>query len=355
MCEIDMFINDKIQQGYFPGCVILLGDMQKNIFHKAYGYAELMPVKRQMEKDTIFDVASLTKPIATATSILLLTFEGKVDIHEQIGNILPELQRTRNAKKNIFELLTHTSGIPAWYPLYLLHSQNEGEILKFIGNMKAKTDTYSCLNYILLGKVIEKITGKSLKLFTEEKIFKPLGMINSFFVPSSKIKSKIAATEKGNKHEQVLSSKCNNAQFNWRTETIVGEVHDGNSFYSFGGVSGNAGLFSTAEDIAIFLRVLLNGGNNIITHQIVQNLLKEQTSCGNEKRSIGFIVGGNDLDGLSQETIWHTGFTGCAIWLDPAKDVFIIFLSNAVHPVVKPNIITSIRTEIIEHSLEMFN
>ena len=352
MREIDKFINNKIQQGYFPGCVILIGNKKENIFHKAYGSAELIPEKRKVEKDGIFDIASLTKPIATATSILLLVETGEIGLQDRAGNILTELKDTVNRNKTIFEFLTHISGIPAWYPLYL-YSRDEEKIIRFIGNMKTGKPVYSCLDYILLGKVVERVTGKSLKSFTEENIFMPLGMKDTFFCPGQGLRTRIAATEKGNGHERELSKKYADKPFDWREETIVGEVHDGNSFYGFDGISGNAGLFSTASDIAIFARLLLNRGNKTISSTIVNALLKESANIDTQKRSSGFVIGGDDLNGLSQKTIWHTGFTGCVFWLDPVKEIFIIFLSNAVHPNVKPDIIASIRKEIIEQSLRV--
>ena len=352
MREIDNFIEEKIKNGYFPGCVILIGNKSKNIFHRAYGLSELTPSRREMTKDSIFDIASLTKPIATATGILLLVEAGEIGFQDRVGSILSELKDTANKNKTIFELLTHTSGIPAWYPLYL-YSRDEKEIIRFIGNMEVGKPIYSCLDYILLGKVVERIIGESLKAFAEKNIFKPLGMKDTFFCPGQELRTRIAATEKGNRHERVLSKKYVDKPFGWRKKTIIGEAHDGNSFYGFGGVSGNAGLFSTAADLAIFARILLNGGNETISSRIVDALLIEKVNIDGEKRSMGFVIGGDDLDGLSQKTVWHTGFTGCVFWVDTVKEIFIIFLINAVHPDVKPNIIASIRTQIINHCLKV--
>ncbi len=352
MCEIDNFIEDKIEEGYFPGCVIIIGNKNADIFHKAYGFSEVTPAKKEMKKDCIFDIASLTKPIATATSILLLVEAGAITLQDRIGKVLTELKDTVNKDKTIFELLTHTSGIPAWYPLYL-HSGDEEEIIRFIGNMKSEQPTYSCLDYILLGKVVERVTGKSLKVFTEQNIFKPLAMKDTFFCPGAELRTRIASTEKGNRHEKELSQKYADKPFDWREETIVGEVHDGNSFYSFSGVSGNAGLFSTVSDLAVFARTLLLGGGKNISSRIVDALFEESVNIKAEKRSMGFVMDGDDLKGLSSKTIWHSGFTGCVLWIDPVKKIYIIFLSNAVHPKVRPNIIASIRPQIIKHCLKV--
>ncbi|TES91499.1 MAG: class A beta-lactamase-related serine hydrolase [Candidatus Cloacimonadota bacterium] len=375
MYKIDYFIEEKIKEGYFPGCVILIGNREDNIFHKAYGFSELTPTKREMRKDDIFDIASLTKPIATATSILILLDSRLIRLDTQVGSLLTELKGTINEGKTIFELLTHTSFFPAWYPLYLIsnidyrsvgaypqHSRRplhpdskyEKEIIQFIGNMKAESPVYSCLDYILLGKIVERITGKALKEFSERNIFKPLKMIDTSFCPPQKFKMRFVATEVGNKHEKELSKKYKDEpSFKWREKSIVGEVHDGNSFYCFKGISGNAGLFSTACDIATFARILLQGGNKVIKPAIVNFLLKEQVEVLGEKRSLGFLIEGSGCGRLSQKTALHTGFTGCALWIDPEKDIFIIFLSNAVHPDVRPNILRPIRPQIVNHCLKI--
>jgi CubicO group peptidase (beta-lactamase class C family) len=353
MREVDRFIRNKIEEGYFPGCVIFVGNGNETVFHEAYGYSQLVPEKRKMRRNSIFDIASITKPVATATSILLLVELKKIEMDTPVGNFLPEIRGTVNEDKTIGELLTHTSGIPAWYPLYL-HSCDEKSIIKFIGDMEGEKPVYSCLDYILLGKVVERVTGKTLKEFSENNIFKPLSMKDTMFCPPKKLWGRVAATEVGNKHERNLSKKYNKKTFSrWREKTIIGEVHDGNSYYCFDGISGNAGLFSTASDLAIFARTVLKGGNDTIKPKIVQYLVEKRVRTGDEKRSLGFVIGGDDLNGLSQKTIWHSGFTGCVLWIDVEKQIFIIFLSNGVHPDVQPNIITSIRPDIVNHCLQL--
>lgn len=353
MCEIDKFIKNKIEEGCFPGCVIFVGKGNEVVFHKAYGHSQLVPGKRKMRKDSIFDIASLTKPVATATSGLLLVELNKIKLSDRVGDFLPEIRGTVNEDKTILELLTHTSGIPAWYPLYL-HSCDAKEIIKFIGDMGGKKPVYSCLDYILLGKVVEMVTGRTLKEFSENNIFNPPGMKDTMFCPPRNLWERVVATEVGNKHEKNLSKRYHKREFpGWREKTIVGEVHDGNSYYCFDGIGGNAGLFSTASDLARFARVILKGGNDIINPIMVDHLLIEVAEVQGEKRSTGFVIGRTGCDGLSEKTVWHSGFTGCVMWIDPEKKIFVIFLSNAVHPDVKPDIITSIRTDIVNHCLQL--
>ncbi|TET23025.1 MAG: hypothetical protein E3J78_02605, partial [Candidatus Cloacimonadota bacterium] len=287
MREVDRFIEEKIEEGYFPGCVLLVGNREEVLHHKAYGYSEIIPARRKMKEDSIFDIASITKPLATTTATLLLIDEGTIGLQDTIGSILDELQRTQNGNATIIELLTHTSMIPSWYPLYLI-SRDERDICEFIGNLKANKKAYSCLDYILLGKAIERLTGETLKQFTEKHIFKPMGMGATCYCPSGEQKNNIAATETGNKHEKELSMKYGGKEsFPWRENTIIGEVHDGNSFYCFDGVSGNAGVFSTASDLSIFAQCILNGGNDVLKPEIEQNLLNEGTKENNEARSLG--------------------------------------------------------------------
>lgn len=353
MCEFDCFIEEKIEEGYFPGCVIHMGNKNETIFHKALGFSELIPIKREMKKDSIFDIASLTKPFATAVSILRLVDSGMISLNTQVGSILMELQGTIDESTTVFELMTHTSSIPAWYPLYF-YSLEEKEIIRFIGTMKTEKSIYSCLNYILLGEIVERVTGETLKEFSETNIFKPLSMKDTIFNPPDILRERFVATEVGNRHERELSKRyIKKTLFEWREKTIVGEVHDGNCFYCFNGISGNSGLFSTASDLARFARLILQGGNEVLKPEMVQFLLKTLTFVRGEKRSIGFLIGGDGCGRLSQKTIWHTGFTGCALWIDPLKEIFIVFLSNAVHPEVRPNILKPIRPQIINHCLNI--
>lgn len=347
MCAINEFIDQKIVAGYFPGCVLLMGSRERIFFHGAFGFAMLEPEMKRMDVTTMVDIASITKPVATATSVLLLVERGLLKLETQVSKVLGELKGTSNAPATIFELLTHTSGLPAWYPLYLA-AETEPDILRFIGDMEGGEAVYSCLDYILLGKVVERIAGCSLREFTEKEIFVPLGMTDTCFAPAETLRHRIAATERGNEHERKLSGRYREkVSFAWREEMIVGEVHDGNSFYCFGGVSGNAGLFSTAGDLARFAQALLRGGDGVLGRHLVGRLLTAQVKVEGDGRSTGFIVGGEGSGLLSASTVWHTGFTGCALWIDPESNIFIVFLSNAVHPAVKPNILKSIRPLII--------
>jgi CubicO group peptidase (beta-lactamase class C family) len=347
MCALDEFIEQKIVNGYFPGCVVLIGDREKTLFCKGYGFAMLEPEMRRTDRTTLFDIASLTKPVATATSVLLLKERGLVSLEEPASSVLPELKGTGSETVTISQLLTHDSGIPSWFPLYLAAKTDE-EIIRFIGTMERGLPVYSCLDYILLGKLVERVTGKTLKEFSEQEIFTPLGMEESRFAPLRILRESTAATEQGNTHERALSRKYRiDDSFRWREEMIVGEVHDGNSYYCFGGISGNAGLFSTADDLARFARLLLSGGNAILNRALVEQFFEAKAVVEGESRSTGFVVGGEGSGLLSERTIWHTGFTGCAFWIDPEYDIYIIFLSNSVHPVVKPNILRSVRPLII--------
>jgi CubicO group peptidase (beta-lactamase class C family) len=347
MCAIDEFIDQKIVAGYFPGCVLLVGSSEKVFFHKAFGFAMLEPEMRRMDKMTLLDVASITKPVATAASILLLVEEGLLNIEMPCSSVLEELKGTRHENDTVLEFLTHTSGLPPWYPLYLT-TKTEAEMIRFIGNMQKGAPAYSCLDYILLGKVVERISGESLKEYSAQKLFSPMGMTETFFAPTATMRQRCAATECGNVHEKEVSGAFSSGEgFPWRKKMIVGEVHDGNSFYCSRGISGNAGLFSTASDLARFARVLLTGGNGILADSMIRRFFRQHAIVEGERRSIGFLIGGEGAGLLSAETIWHTGFTGCAIWIDPESDIFIVFLTNAVHPVVKPNILRSVRPLII--------
>ncbi len=352
MCAIDEFIDQKIVAGYFPGCVLLMGSRERIFFHKAFGFAMLEPEMHRMDITTMLDVASITKPVATAASVLMLIERGLLSLGTEVSVVLDELKGTKNEHVTVFELLTHTAGLPAWYPLYLA-AQTEEETVRFIATMDRGEAVYSCLDYILLGRMVERIAGRSLKEFTEQELFLPLGMKDTCFAPSPARRRRTAPTERGNAHERAITSIYKgSASFAWREALIAGEVHDGNSFYCFGGISGNAGLFSTAGDLARFAQALLAGGGAVFSSNIIEQFFAEHACVGGDNRSMGFVIGGEGSGLLSSSAIWHTGFTGCALWIDPESDIFIIFLSNAVHPVVKPNILRSVRPLIVYFGLD---
>lgn len=347
---LNTFLATCVSQKKFPGCVCWVGNDKSILFFESYGYAQIIPKKIKVNKKTIFDLASITKPIATALSIMLLHEKGELKLGNKIEHFLPNFKNSTNGKRTIRDLLTHTSGIPAWFPLYLLPEEERIASLAKMNTGK-KGVTYSCLGYILLGKIIEKITARTLNNYCYNVIYKKLGLKNTMFGPLKR-RNNISATELGNEHEKLLASKHGDvSKANWRDYLIKGEVHDGNCFYGFNGVSGNAGLFSNATDLVKMVRNYLAG--EIVKLPTLRLMIKDYTR-GKEGRGLGWVI--NPYPGFfSPKTFSHTGFTGTMLLADPKKNLTIILLTNAVHPRVKLGIMQPIRKKVVQLTVEILS
>ena len=322
-------VREAVEEGAFPGAVALIGKGNRVLAQGAFGYAMVLPEKREMREDTLFDLASLTKPIATATSIMILVDRGKLRLDDRVTLFLPDFGK--NGKENITvrQLLTHTSGLPDWESFYLYCDSYE-EVINAVCNTSLKYNTgegylYSDLGYITLGEIVRRVSGKTLDVFAKENIFEPLGMKDTMFNPEKK--ERCAATE-----------LCP-----WRERVMVGEVHDENA-YAMGGVSGHAGLFSTARDLFVFAQMMLNGGQHrgkrILSPSAVREMTRDQTG-GKGDYGLGWMTKSETFssagDLLSKRSYGHTGFTGTSIWIDPESELVVILLTNRVHPTRENN------------------
>ena len=281
-----------------------------------------VPDIKPMQHDTIFDLASLTKPIVVATLIMRYVEEGTVELNEPVQKYLPEFS---HSQVTVSHLLTHTSGLPAWRATYL-ESKTKRGVLNYLCQIPLDYPTgtqvmYSCLGYILLGKLLQRLTGKPLDTLAQKLIFQPLAMSWTRYNPPSPWADRCAATEDSNSFEKRM---VDYQPHDWREGVIVGEVHDENAHF-LGGVSGNAGLFSTATDIAKFCQMLLNGGNNILTRESINRIATVQTRGLNEPRGLGWII-------LEDGSLYHTGFTGTSIRINRERKMYAILLTNRVHP-----------------------
>ena len=319
-------INELIQQGIskkvFPGAVVYIAEGDAIQYYKAFGCRMRIPEIKPMHRDTIFDLASLTKPIVIATLIMRVVEEGTVALNEPIQTYIPEFNHSQVA---ISHLLTHTSGLPAWRAVYL-ESKAKDRIINYLSQISSDypTDTqvvYSCLGYILLGKLLERLTGEPLDTLARARIFEPLGMNWTRYNPPAEWRDRCAATEDSNSFERRMVDYQPHA---WREGVIVGEVHDENA-HLLGGVSGNAGLFSTARDIAKFCQMLINGGDDILRPESIEQMAAIHTTGLNESRGIGWII-------LEDGSLYHTGFTGTSIRVNIERKLYAILLTNRVHP-----------------------
>jgi beta-N-acetylhexosaminidase len=318
----------------FPGGVLALGVHDDLIVHP-FGKLTRDAKSAAVTEDTIYDVASMTKVMVTTTSAMILEQQKRLDLDAPVSRYLPEWLDAQNCDPNpswrqkvtIRMLLLHNSGLPAHRDFYK-QTKGHDAVVSLVAaeplvHEPGTEVEYSDLGMILLGEIIERLTGESLDAFAQAHIFSPLGMENSFYNPGAKLRARIAPTE-------------NDTDF--RKRLIVGEVHDENA-WALGGVSGNAGLFSTAGDVAIFAQMMLNGGiyahHRVVSRATIEKFTARQT-IGTSARTLGWDVPTPPTSSagkyFASTSYGHTGFTGTSLWIDPDHDLFVILLTNRVNP-----------------------
>ncbi len=331
--EIDsllIMINDAVTDSAFPGGVLLAAKNGKIFIHEAFGY-HTYAKEKPTGLGNIFDLASLTKVISTTSAIMKLFDEGKIDLDDPVGKYIPEFidQKLEDLERRklvtIKQLLTHTSGLS----LFKLYYEIEGDSTARIDSVyKTKLDfipgekmVYSDIGFILLGKIVERVSDKPLDQFVQDEIFIPLGMIDTYYNPSEIKLKRIVPTE----YSEIEGG------------FIHGYVHDENA-HSLSGVAGHAGLFSTADDLAIFSQMMLNDGKyseeKLFSDETI-DLFTQPFNPNDNIRCLGWDSPNGVSSGgvyLSDSSYGHTGFTGTSLWIDPENDIFVILLTNAVHP-----------------------
>jgi uncharacterized protein YbbC (DUF1343 family) len=318
---IDAAVADAIANQSIPGAVVLIGRHDRVVFRRAYGFRELLPDRLAMSLDTVFDLASLTKPIATASSILVLAERGALRLDDLLVKYVPECNKSGARAMTLRHLLLHVSGLPADTPKDDF-AHGRGEAIRRICNVAMRdapgtTSMYSDLGFVLLEEVVRRVTSRELPAFAQEAVFGPLGMDDTGFTPSEALRRRAASTE-------LVDGV-------WR----VGVVHDPRA-YLLGGVAGHAGLFSTGDDLALYARAILGGGEvdgrRFLSPQSVAAMIAPYDVPGSI-RALGWnVLSQWRGEGLSPTAIGHFGFTGTSLWIDPDKDLFVIVLSNRVHP-----------------------
>lgn len=326
LAQIDGVVVEEIQAGHLPGAVVLVGRGNKVVYCKAFGLEVAEPFQEAMEKDTIFDMASLTKPIAAATAVMILVDQGKIDVNDYVSEYLPAFACNGKEQVRIRHLLTHTSGLPAYTDANDLRTRFgescPDKVIETICGLKAQSPPgeefrYSCLGYITVAHIAKIVTGQDIDGFSRANIFKPLGMLHTRFNPPASWQGKIAGTE-------IINGKL-----------LCGTVHDPLARL-MDGTSGNAGLFSTASDLSIYCRMLLNGGSwkgkRILSPAAVAML----TATQSRGRAYGFDIssGYSWVKGpnASPNAFCHTGYTGTSVVCDPDSGTYLILLTNSVHP-----------------------
>jgi CubicO group peptidase (beta-lactamase class C family) len=322
--RIDEIVSDGLMQEKMPGCVVLIGRREGIVFRRAYGFRQLQPNKAEMTTETVFDLASLTKPIATATSIMILVQQGKLDPNVTVATYLPEFAQNGKDTITLRHLLTHTGGLIPDNPIEDYADGAAGAISRIyeLAPTAAPGESfdYSDVGFIVLGQIVTAVSGKDVHEFSQEHIFKPLNMAETGFLPHDALKLRAAVTQERDGH--------------W----MQGEVHDPRAF-AMGGIAGHAGLFSTADDLARYATMMLGSGrldNVQIMDEPTFKLMTTSLEIPRGRRALGWDAktgfSSNRSDLMSSQAFGHGGFTGTGIWIDPIQNLYYIFLSNRVHP-----------------------
>ncbi|MCC6452968.1 MAG: serine hydrolase [Acidobacteria bacterium] len=343
--SINGLLESRIEAGDFPSAVYLVGRGDEVVFSDALGNAVVLPEVIPAELATIYDLASLTKVLVTTLLAAILIDSCKTDIDASLREILPESSDSAYGETTILELATHTSGLPAWRPLYLLAGGREA-VLKCILDAEPNPEqdvVYSDLNFILLSFVIERLTGKRIDEAAAEFIFKPLGSKDTGYCPSVELRRRIAASENGNRFERetcekegyLASDEAKRRAERWlRKETIWGEVHDGNAYF-MNGVAGHAGLFSTVKETFEIAKQFLSATSSLLKPETCRLFSRNFTAGKAEDRSFGFqLASTKDSTAgtcLSPQSFGHLGFTGTSLWIDPIRQAAFILLTNRTH------------------------
>ena len=338
--NVDAIVQQAIADHDIPGAVLVVGHDGKVIYRKAYGERELEPKHRPMTLDTIFDLASLTKVVATTTAVMQLVELGKVRLNDPLAKYLPEFAQNGKEDITIRQLLTHYSGLA---PDLDLSTPWEGKQTAYQLACVMPPETtpgsgfvYSDINFIMLGELVEKVSGETLDAYTEGHIFQPLKMMHTRYLPPATWRPKIAPT-----------------QYDENNHMLWGVVHDPTA-RRMGGVAGHAGLFSTGDDLAKFAQALLNDGDGILSAEAVIKMTSPETPpSAPVLRGFGWDIdspfSSNRGDFFPVGSFGHTGFTGTSLWIDPTTKSYVILLTNAVHPRGKGNAIglrVKVATEI---------
>lgn len=345
--QISKFLLSRIDAADFPSAVYLVAEKGEIVFHDALGYAVVEPELIRARLDTIYDLASITKVVATGFVAAKLFENAELDLDRKVGSYLPEFGADDKRPITIKNLLVHNSGLAGWLPVYQLADQ-PAHVVSAIAKqpLEYATNTavvYSDPNFILLGKVIEQICDAPFSEVCRRMIFEPLHLRETFFDPKSERRVKIAASEKGNEFEKQLcveqgylqpAAAAGGSDTRFRDHVIWGEVHDNNAYF-MGGVAGHAGLFSTAEEVFKIAQEFLPNFTQLLKPETCELFRTNFTAGMNEDRSFAFqLASTKDSTAgtkMSPTSFGHNGFTGTSLWIDPVTERIFVLLTNRTH------------------------
>lgn len=333
-------LAERITAGDFPSAVYLIGEAGREVFADAVGNAVVEPQRIAATLDTIYDLASLTKPLVTGLLCARRVEAGELTLASSVSEHLPEFARTEKQAITVGQLLTHTSGLPAWKPLHVLAAGEPERAIAAIANLDVEYQpgtrvVYSDLGFIVLGLLLERLSGKRLAELAQNEIFKPLELQRTFFNPEMAQQTGIAACETGNAYERDMYRATDATEYkHWREELIWGQVHDGNAYF-LGGAAGHAGLFSTARETLLLANQFLAGESKLLKPETCEMFRKNLTAGLEEARSFGWQLAESKDSAagpdLPRDSFGHSGFTGTSCWIDASQQRIFILLTNRTH------------------------
>ncbi len=348
MARIAGLVNEAIAARQVPGVVVMVGRGDQVAYQRAFGNRAVGPTVEPMTLDTVFDLASLTKVVATTTAVMMLVEDGRLRLSDTVATHIPGFERYGKEGITVRHLLTHVSGLRPDLDLSMEFAGYDEAIARAIEEVPTSAPgerlVYSDINFVLLGEIVRRVSGQALDEFCRARIFEPLGMRDTMFKPPASLVARIAPTE-----------KC--TPYGWPCDQpggviLRGVVHDPTA-RRMQGVAGHAGLFSTASDLGIFCRMLLDGGRagavRILSPLSVAKMTSPVALPGGQERGLGWDMdssySSNRGELLPLGSFGHTGWTGTSLWIDPTTKTWIVILSNRVHPDGKGNV-TPLRARI---------
>ncbi|MBI3993387.1 MAG: beta-lactamase family protein [Candidatus Lambdaproteobacteria bacterium] len=327
--DLERLLEDALRRKIFPGIELLVAVGDELLLHEAWGQLEVGPEDKPLQTGTLFDIASITKPIATATCVLVLLEQGALGMEDKVARFFPEFDTPEKGGISVRHLLTHTSGLPDWVDLYS-ETQGPAEALQRLLNTPLGVPTgsamiYSDVGFLILGELVRRLSGTTLAEFFHRHVGHPLGLRETSFHPL----------------EQGLALTVAPTQYcPYREQLLRGVVHDENS-HVFGGEGGNAGLFSTARDLWRFARMILGGGAldgvRILSSRTVQRMIANHNPPRLPPRGLGWDMKGEGFGYMScgelmrAGAVGHTGFTGTSLWIEPQEGLTVVVLTNRVN------------------------
>ena len=362
-------VEQGVQDGAFPGAVVLVARGGRVLHHAAFGARSVDPSGGAMQPDTVFDLSSLTKPLATTTAFMLLVRENKVALDDRVTRFFHNFGVHGKTHVTFRHLLAHCSGLPGWRPYFreIERIEREGR-LNFVASRGAKEwvyeqihrerpeydvgarSVYSDLGFMLLGQLIEVVTRMPLDRFCHERIFRPLGLRSTSFIDLSALRTRRLAAVP----EMIApTERCP-----WRKRVLCGEVHDDNA-YAMGGVAGHAGLFASAPEVhalADRLRACWRGEDDFVPPELVREFWRRDGLAAGSTWALGWDTpspeGSSAGSHIGKDAVGHLGFTGTSLWIDLGRDAIVVFLTNRVHPQRDNDRIREIRPRVHDAVME---